>query len=206
MCRVLATNFFPQSGGRLLNGETGEVFYGPGYTQVYIWQPIPATIVTTTSHSELARAHVAIDHGRPRLRLLGPPLHLDHPLARVSRPLSDIRPITRPVLGGIRPGFSGFSSRPSTPVIRGSSHQRPPSALRALPRTLELDTWPIAIRLRPRSTPTSIRTGSHSPPSGGRWASQASGGILVGSRRRTTATKWSSAQDKGGLHSEKGTM
>jgi RHS repeat-associated protein len=28
-------NFFPQSGGRLLNGETGEVFSGPGYTQVY---------------------------------------------------------------------------------------------------------------------------------------------------------------------------
>jgi RHS repeat-associated protein len=28
-------NFFPQSGGRLLNGETGEVFSGPSYTQVY---------------------------------------------------------------------------------------------------------------------------------------------------------------------------
>jgi RHS repeat-associated protein len=28
-------NFFPQSGGRLLNGETGEVFSGPSYSYVY---------------------------------------------------------------------------------------------------------------------------------------------------------------------------
>src|SRR5258708_7096565 len=28
-------NFFPQSGGRLVNGETGEVFSGPSYTRVY---------------------------------------------------------------------------------------------------------------------------------------------------------------------------
>ncbi len=36
-CDVPGTgdNFFPQSGGRLLDGNTGDVYYGPSYTQSY---------------------------------------------------------------------------------------------------------------------------------------------------------------------------